>query len=290
MWSTWGGQLSAVFASYGVLTGTIWKLFDRAGKFAPDETKRQLARWLLEAAPHRRLATLAGLFAKAFEAVFGARHLSWTCFWRSAAASMSVVVAVTLIWIALRPEELAEVTDKSEFVSFFAFALIMNVFPDYLALLKTRYVIRAIKPGATFGASLLLVLDAMMSGLLGLLILSELEYFGDSLLSFGFPVSYLLSFYDTLRAFPRIVSLHVTEGFEFPQGAFWYATFLTSVWVWLYIGSAVILSSQRVIGWAWRWLPRIVKVEEFPYSALALVSIALVTTAYLIGAAVAILL
>ena len=81
----------------------LWKLIHRFFEFsekhlAPD-TKDSIASWLLEAKAPEKVNTWIDTFPDVFDAVFGKRHLSWRCFWRSAIATnigLGVVLVVDL--------------------------------------------------------------------------------------------------------------------------------------------------------------------------------------------------
>src|ERR1700732_3199583 len=84
------GQLAAG----GVLAGIVWKFFERVEAVLKDDTKLEIAVWLLGAKVGEKVQPWPETFAKVFDRVFGTKHLSWRCFWRSWAGSMLTVVGV----------------------------------------------------------------------------------------------------------------------------------------------------------------------------------------------------
>jgi hypothetical protein len=72
------GQLAAG----GVLAGIVWKFFERVEAVLNENTKLEIAVWLVDVKTAERVPW-PDTFAKVFDRVFGTKHLSWQCFWRS---------------------------------------------------------------------------------------------------------------------------------------------------------------------------------------------------------------
>src|ERR1035441_7523275 len=82
------GQLAAG----GVLAGIVWKFFERVEAVLTDNTKLEIAVWLLgrkKVGP--KVEPWPETFAKVFDRVFGTKHLSWKCFWASIQMSTAVL-------------------------------------------------------------------------------------------------------------------------------------------------------------------------------------------------------
>ncbi len=110
-------------------------------------------------------------FAGVFDTVFGEQHLSWKCFSRSCIASLVAVLAVSLLWVGLRPGEFLEIISGGQVLLGSAIilvgALILNLLPDYLSLLETRYVIGAIHPQSSATRVLVfVVIDAVVTAVI----------------------------------------------------------------------------------------------------------------------------
>src|SRR5690349_8391160 len=102
------GQLGLLFASWSVVTGGIWKLFERVERVTSADAKGEVAAWIRQLQAGAPLRRLAHFFTASFDAVFGTKHLSWRCFYRSCVASLVVVICLYLLWAALRPLEVAD--------------------------------------------------------------------------------------------------------------------------------------------------------------------------------------
>jgi hypothetical protein len=80
-----------VLLAGGVLAGVVWKFFERVEAILNEDTKLEIAVWLLG---RKKLSPAfqnwPGTFTKIFNRVFGPKHLSWKCFWRTTIASILV--------------------------------------------------------------------------------------------------------------------------------------------------------------------------------------------------------
>jgi hypothetical protein len=88
------GQLAAG----GVLAGIVWKFFERVEAVLTDNTKLEIAVWLLD---RKKLSptfqSWPDMFAKVFDRVFGEKHLSWKCFRRSCLATVTSTLAAIVL-------------------------------------------------------------------------------------------------------------------------------------------------------------------------------------------------
>jgi hypothetical protein len=82
---------------YGVM-----KFFDAVGDRLNDDTKLEIAVWLLGRKKFGpRVEPWPDTFAKVFDRVFGSKHLSWKCFRRSCLISYALVI-IQLVLFAMR--------------------------------------------------------------------------------------------------------------------------------------------------------------------------------------------
>ena len=122
-------------AAFIVLYGLFAKLEDIA---SPD-AKRDIAAWLKRAEVPGSLVNWPSQFAALFDRVFGERHLSWRCFFRSSIASLAAVAVMTVIWAALRPMDALNAyftMIMRDWAVIIAMTLVaFNLLPDYASLL-----------------------------------------------------------------------------------------------------------------------------------------------------------
>ncbi len=136
--------------TYLAVCGFIYKLFEKGDSLINEEAKGQLKNWILNLKAPEKMQNWPSMFANWFDRVFGDKHLSWKCFFRSCLASLAAVVLVTLIWVALRPQEIALVfrgfwhapSELGLIQLILLYFLALNLLPDYISLLETRYIIR----------------------------------------------------------------------------------------------------------------------------------------------------
>lgn len=187
-------------------------------------------------------------FCSLFDALFGARHLSWTCFLRSAAASL---VSVVVIWTLMGSAGTFVFRVRAELSlgAVLLLALAINVLADYVSLLETRWLLGQMRRlQAWWQQVAALLLDLLLS----------------AAIIWAAIVIYLLTPLSSpagrSESFPEVVGLFST------LSVFFYSTFLTSLWTWAYILSTWILRIFTRLRLA-HWLD----VERRPVMMLALV-------------------
>jgi len=78
-------QLVSV-GTYLAVCAFIYKLFEKGDDLINDDAKRQLEGWILNLKAPGKMQNWPTLFAHWFDRVFGEKHLSWKCFFRSCLA------------------------------------------------------------------------------------------------------------------------------------------------------------------------------------------------------------
>src|SRR5229473_3248256 len=76
----------------GVLAGIVLKFFERVEAVLNEDTKLEIAVWLLGVKTAEKVQGWPDTFAKVFDRVFGTKHLSWKCFGRSCLASYAIAI------------------------------------------------------------------------------------------------------------------------------------------------------------------------------------------------------
>src|SRR5262249_50998177 len=137
----------------GVLAGIIWKFFERVEGVLKDETKKEIGIWLLHVKVGHHVGPWPDTFAKVFDRVFGSKHLSLKCFLRSCVASLFMVIIATLFTVSMNSDLKASLNKAGFFtwdiiVAGGSTALAFNILPDYLSLLKTRWLLRLVGQGS----------------------------------------------------------------------------------------------------------------------------------------------
>lgn len=183
------------------------------------EIKKQLSRILVGELED----TWAGHFRNLFDRVFGKKHLSLMCFTRSSVIS---ILAVLLIYLFF--SKIVGVLDRAPegitLLKAIVLGTLINIVPDYISLLETRWLLKHIDRFKSFWSQILVLLvDVVITGVIIWIPINVIKYFLD-----GTQVSIV----EMLAVF-SIYSV------------FFYSTFVTSVWTWLYFISCWVLKGFK---------------------------------------------
>ncbi|MFX0198202.1 MAG: hypothetical protein ACFFCW_18955 [Candidatus Hodarchaeota archaeon] len=293
-------------ASWVTITGGTWALFDRAETVASDETKIAVSRWLRNLDPAGSIANWPSTFLAVFDNIFGKKHLTWNCFFRSCVASLVSVFIIILIFSAIRPEFVGLVK-RSSFHLFIIFLFgttaFLNFIPDYLSLLETRYVIKLLANRLTVRRIFLFAaVDLIATAIIASLILLAVVMIFKPTMSYsddrfhatgtiGYKELIIDSFSFSMRYGPFYrFSIHRTPDGRMiysppspmPFAIWYYSAFFTSAWVWLYALSGLAVKLAQYSG---IWIGRIsslMDIENKPLRSLGMISNLLITLLYLI--------
>jgi len=259
------------FLTWFGLMGGVWALFDRAETVVSKESKKKVTAWIkgLEISSRKDLPQT---FVDAFNAVFGRRHFSLRCIFSSVIASFSFVVILQILFMSLNPPKAKMVLENpSIFFSIFFTASILNLVPDYFSLLETRLILRAMtKASSTWRILILIIADFILTT-----VIMIVAFVGVSLL------------FDATLA---VIAENCRLGLEFRTaelgdinfGIFFYTTFLTSFWIWLYVLALIIARIVVRLGRVWSWFKGVLNFTEKPLRSLGFLSMILVTVIYIL--------
>jgi hypothetical protein len=257
----------AQFAAGGVLGVIVWKFFETVENLLTEKTKFEIAVWLVGVKTADKVPW-PETFARLFDRVFGEKHLSLKCFSRSVIASLSVF-SLNVLFLSGWP-------GLTMFESWRMWTIIVftNCVPDYLSLVKTRFLL---KRATEYGRRsvvwvLLLPFDAATSYLISGIFLALVVW----VISFNDPGLIRRSYLDLLLGFIRGVApalLRPTKPGEGGQEKFFvYPAFFACIWLWLYAGSGFILKAARRFDIGFDWFNRKFDIEKKPLSAIGLVA------------------
>jgi hypothetical protein len=287
----------AYVGSWVAITGGIWTLFSRAETVTSPEAKVSISRWLKNVRLEGTSTNWPSTFADVFDSIFGKRHFSWRCFWRSCVASIAAVVVMTLIWAALRPQEFKNflyprpIFASSEPPTFEPWAVLLvflgsaflNFIPDYLSLLESRYVLRLMRSRtSSLQVFALLIVDLLATAAIALCVMGLFTAL------FLLPIDSDEVTFSSVLTISKGLILGTTLSVEFflqwpiPIGVWFYSTFFTSVWVWLYALSGLAVKVGEYLGITLTRLRWALDIENKPLHSLGMVSILLVSLIYLV--------
>ena len=252
--------------------GGIWSLFDRAEQVISEDTKNAISRWLqnLDVAPSQ---TWVLTFISVFEYVFGRRHISFLCFFRSSIASLVSVISLTLLWCSVRPNQALSFFAGNilgNILSVIFFSFFFNTIPDYISLLETRYVLSLMKTTSSIvRTTAFLVLDfALTTTIITIVSLIILCSSGESISS---AINLLLSGF-----------LLSSNSSSLSLGVYVYSTYFTSVWIWLYVASGLIVRVLIGANFVIKMTRQLLDIKGQPLRSLGFVSMFIVTSIYVI--------
>jgi hypothetical protein len=275
------------------IVGLVVSLFVLGDRLLGRERRRELGGWLIDELPaDARVDSLPKAFIEWFDRLFRTRavqvlgvELHLPSFPRSALASFLALVAAFVVWLANKgglSEPPSSGTNVSYLLLLYGGATVVtNIIPDYLSLVESRFVLgklsRARSPLAKLGW---LLVDAgataaivfcflWASGTVLLPLVSEGSLYAVGCLT---PESF------DLRRMVDIVVAGLT--FSTPPGTlnydvsavYIYSSFFTSFWVWLYLGSSLLVRLARLVPAVREFLRRACRVHDYPLRVLAVVS------------------
>jgi len=273
------GQLAAG----GVLAGVVWKFFERVESVLNEDTKLEIALWLLEVKVGEKVEPWPDTFAKVFDRVFGTKHFSLRCFWRSCVASYSVAAIAALVGAVRINAPIPGYWTLTDSLALLGHGIVMlligsvigNVLPDYISLLETRIALRILcrrDRTATYVGVLafdllftigVAIVAAMIAGWV---IVDVLVLHGAKTITEPYPFSTGLS--AALFINQNLVLLWILPAF------------FTSIWLWLYAGSGFLLKAARRFDIGFDWFNRKFDIEKKPLQSIGLVAGALVAVVY----------
>lgn len=201
-----------------VLAASVLALTLFSGSLLQQDKKDSIALWLMGAQSEE---SWSRSFVALFDKVFGSRHFSIKCLFRSALFSL---IAVVGIWLAMGRTDAFVLRLQAELTlgGTLLIALCVNVAADYISLLQTRYIVgQAHQFHNTLFHLFIIAVDIALSAIIIWL-------------------SLLLFFYSPLYN-GRADSFSEVAGVFSVFSVFFYSTFATSFWIWVYFLSTCIL-------------------------------------------------
>jgi hypothetical protein len=229
----WVTYLSSYWGSVLVVSGLFFGLTVTSVRMLDKDIRDVIALRLMGVEQENWCKSFCALF----DSCFGQNHLSLHCMLRSALWSL---LAVSALWIIFGAEASlgTRAGDVLPFWQVVLIALVINLVADYVSLLETRWLLTQVhRVRSVAGQIAILIVDALVTGaiILGVIFVYQMTPLYD-----GAPLT-LGEIFGVFTVF----------------GLFFYSTFLTSIWIWLYIVSSWVIrlfSRSRLV--------RILDVEE----------------------------
>jgi hypothetical protein len=272
-------QWAAYVASWLGLVAGVWALFERAETVINEPTRRSISAWLKNVgAPGASSWTTD--FYYVFRRFFGERHWSWRCFLTSAVTS-TVSLGLLVLFGSAMGWWFGGQSLVDEIVAVLVVAAVLNLLPDYLALLKTRFTLRwLVAAKARWKIAALLLADAIVTGLI--------------FVFFATLVAMLIQLWQE----PQLVNLSGPLEIEFrprptprdalaallatPVPASILTTYLTSVWLWLYVISGFAAKAIAALRSGVRTAGNVLDIDKQPLRSIGFVAMGIVTLVFLL--------
>lgn len=269
-WSALGTYLTVVAA--------VILLFGGTARLTRPEQRQALSRILSGQAKagrgHNDGEDWAQAFLGWFDRVFAVRmvkvgrfDLPLPSFGRSVLVSFVSLLALAMVW-AFNKASVLQILDRGEMSSnaaeqslvllgvYGGATILSNWIPDYLSLIQSRLILgRMAKANGWVTRLAWLVLDAVATGLIAF---ASIYFVFKAALPFVSPYMdveigcfepgtfHLDDAWDFFIAGVTFQSPPATLNFDV-SGVYLYSTYLTSIWLWLYLGSAFIVRALRLV-------------------------------------------
>lgn len=270
--------------------GTL-RLFKSFEEQLSPELKIQIWFWLGGLTPNIEgtVQSWPNTVAALFDRIFGKKHLSWVCFWRSCLVSYSVLAVMICIALLVNVGEQHQYFGNSpQFGNIrntlyivIILALATNAIPDYLSLLVTRFLLNTMR-GTTMRIAWLALL---LVHFVGIIVLSF--FLSHTLLSLCFlalgrgyyvlpagsliyttpPSRHIPSFGEVIGALSTLHTIDSSWNLLYV-----YPALVTSVWLWLFLVSGLLLKAARFFDSGFLRLKRCLDIEHQPLQAIGLVA------------------
>ena len=258
---TANGSVEFYLMAWAGTTGGLWFLFEKAEKALSEGSRDKVVGWLGRSDLRGSIETIPSQFAALFDLVFGEKHLAWKCFRRSSLVSGITVATTSGAMIVI----VNGIPEAGEWVSAFQFfalvlpiAMILNLVPDYLSLLETRWILgRAV---------------------------TERRIAAPLFVDFGITIGIAIAFYmgvDWVLGQSQISGLEEAKFYVYTGGVI--SAFFTSVWLWLYAASVIVSRILLRMNSGVGFLLRVTDVEKQPFRSMGFVSVIIVSMLFALG-------
>jgi hypothetical protein len=264
-------EFIAYIGSWGAACSAAYSLFEKSEIVIKDETRSSIARWLQNSKITTDHTNWPKDFAEIFDRIFGYKHFTLRCFLRSCLASIVAVFILCLMAAAHDWRKFAwqwgPNFGSAALAIFFASA-ICNLIPDYLALLETRLVLRWMSRTSSSLAHVgYLLVDIIIIGLTSVLgiflfaLFMRAELGGLATRQFS-----IEDVFDLYRGF----------------GIWFYASFFTSVWLWLFALSSLLAKLLNSTGKLFDKVKNVLDFEKKPLQCLGWIVVMLITCIFIL--------
>jgi hypothetical protein len=289
------GELTALWGSWLAVAGVVWL----AGAYADDvgsrDIKAEAAQRLKSFDLGRVVSGFAVYLDQSFVLVFGEKLFTLRSFAISCLASVAFTTSLFMIWAAIRPEQWREFVNILPSARWGHLALpasflflgttTLNLMPDYLALIKTKFILSLMRRSQRRGViPMVMFLDVLLAGCIASLAMFVFLWagMGDLQAALNRTIYFLVPAL-TLDSVPA-VTLEDGRNVLLPSmGIFLWSTIGTSLWILLCAASTILLNRVTVTRLGWASLRRALNLDEKPFTSIGAIGVLVLTVVYLVA-------
>ena len=267
-----------LFGSGLILLITISGVFWKADDAFSEEFKEEIALHLLCLDISITVKSWPNYLASLFDNIFGEKHLSWKRFSRSCAASVIFYLLILMMCISISGVSafLPWENNIEELLLSSVLFIVVNLIADYLSLIETRMIIGEMcKYDHPITVILFIFIDIFLT----------LSIFTLSVLMASFILFAISKITHTiitpiLSIFYYIFGRYYLEGIVktlmfkdyLPISVATYTTFITSVWIWLYALSQMLIRLSARAEPLLETIKHILPIETRPFRSIGIIS------------------
>ena len=273
--------LTYIASSCAIVT-LIFSLFALAERVAQEDARIKASLWLLYLELGKGFSQGAMRFAMLFDTIYGKKHFSFRCIFLSCLTSTIAVMSLSVILYLFFPE-LFSMIDYSNALAklsvVIAASFFSNLIPDYLSLLESRLIILrfGILPSIQ-RIILMLIVDIVLTTLIFMV------YFFSLIQIFSLIRGRSMSVLDALISLYSLPLFRNYVGDLGPLGIYFWSTFFTSFWIWIYLLGIGVIRFSRILGFGWKFLrDSFLNIEDKPYESMGFVTSSTVLIILLVG-------
>jgi hypothetical protein len=282
-------QLFGTSSVPAIVAGSVLGVFELGERFASQQAKDTLSKWLLTFDVQKTKALPDGT-RELFERIFGERHFSLKCFIRSAAFSLGAIAFIGILVFMVDPKEALKMMQNIVFEqrmcyhfpertvcgSFYALIELTlwvpwSILIDYLSLFKTRIILGAftrLRRGSSVATVAIIGIDFIVYKLLFSLGLTLMT--AGTMIVGSWSFGYWLDFFRIENIMHQFAThWKIKDDLSF---IFFWSGFAPSIWMWLYVLALFVtrglLRSEKLVNWL-RWA---LDIDKAPFRSIGAVA------------------
>lgn len=246
--------------------GAVLALFWKGDDAISEQARKAMSNWLQRLEGPNMQLSWPESFIAVFDHIFGEKHLSWRCF------RMSCVASFIAILIISATDQIVILPARGYVISIYDVSMntallvvlggAFNFLPDYLSLLETRLILDRVRLATSrLVVVLWLVIDAVATPLIFLVVAGVPIYFFQAYMT-DWSLDPIAFWSDVPRLVGRMVQFYTV------LSVYFYTTFFTSFWIWIYVAARALVRGTAVSGRALQFLQWALPIRSKPVRSI----------------------